>query len=42
MGRIDPVGYVGVFLQKNGNVFNVKPPAMRVRDVCYTKITFPL
>ena len=42
MGRIDPVECIGVFQQRNGNVLNVKPPAMRVRDDCYTKITFPL
>ena len=42
MGRIDPVECVGVSQQRNGNVLNVKPPAMRVRDDCYTKITFPL
>lgn len=41
-GRIDPVECVGVSQQRNGNVLNVKPPAMRVRDDCYTKITFPL
>lgn len=27
MSWIDPVEYVGVFQQKNGNVLNVKPPA---------------
>lgn len=37
MGRIDPVECIGVSGQRNGNVLNVKPPAMRVRDVCYTK-----
>ena len=37
MGRIDPGECVGVSQQRNGNVLNVKPPAMRVRDVCYTK-----
>jgi hypothetical protein len=42
MGRIDPVECIGVSQQRNGNVLNVKPPAMRVRDDCYTKITFPL
>ena len=42
MGRIDPVECIGVSGQRNGNVLNVKPPAMRVRDDCYTKITFPL
>ena len=42
MGRIDPVERIGVSQQRNGNVLNVKPPAMRVRDDCYTKITFPL
>ena len=42
MGRIDPVECVGVSQQRNGNVLNVKPPAMRVCDDCYTKITFPL
>lgn len=34
---IDPVECIGVSQQRNGNVLNVKPPAMRVRDVCYTK-----
>lgn len=42
VGRIDPVECIGVSQQRNGNVLNVKPPAMRVRDDCYTKITFPL
>ena len=42
MGRIDPVEHISVSQQRNGNVLNVKPPAMRVRDDCYTKITFPL
>lgn len=42
MGRIDPVECIGVSGQRNGNALNVKPPAMRVRDDCYTKITFPL
>lgn len=42
MGRIDPGECIGVSQQRNGNVLNVKPPAMRVRDDCYTKITFPL
>ena len=37
MGRIDPVECVGVSQQRNGNVLNVKPPAVRVRDDCYTK-----
>ena len=37
MGRLDPVECVGVSQQRNGNVLNVKPPAMRVRDVCCTK-----
>ena len=37
MGRIDPVECVGVSQRRNGNVLNVKPPAMRVRDGCYTK-----
>ena len=37
MGRIDPVECVGVSQQRNGNALNVKPPAMRVRDDCYTK-----
>ena len=37
MGRIDPVECVGVSQQRNENVLNVKPPAMRVRDDCYTK-----
>lgn len=37
MGRIDPVECVGVSQQRNGNVLNIKPPAMRVRGVCYTK-----
>ena len=41
MGRIDPVECIGVSQQRNGNVLNVKPPAIRVRDDCYTKITFP-
>ena len=39
---IDPVECVGVSQQRNGNVLNVKPPDMRVRNDCYTKITFPL
>ena len=39
MGRLDPVERIGVSQQRNGNVLNVKPPAMRVRDDCYTKIT---
>ena len=33
VGRIDPV-------ECDGNALNVKPPAMRVRDVCYTKNHF--
>ncbi len=37
VGRIDPVECIFVSQQRNGNVRNVKPPAMRVRDVCYTK-----
>ena len=37
MGRIDPVECIGVSGQRNGNALNVKPPAMRVRDECYTK-----
>lgn len=32
----DPVECVGVSQKRNGNVLNVKPPAMRVRNVCYT------
>ncbi len=31
--------FIGVSGQRNGNAFNVKPPAMRVRDDCYKKIT---
>ena len=42
MGRIDPVEYISVSLLRNGNVLNVKPPAVRVRDECYTKIIFLL
>ncbi len=37
MGRIEPVECIEVSQQRNGNVLNVKPPAMRARDVCYTK-----
>ncbi len=37
MGRIDPVECIGVSGQRNGNVLNVKPPAIRVRNECYTK-----
>ena len=40
MGRIDPVECVGVSRVRNGNVLTVKPPAMRVRDDCYTKSPF--
>ncbi len=29
VGRIDPVECIGVSQQRNGNVLNVKPPAMR-------------
>ena len=29
MGRIDPVECIGVLEKRNGNVLNVKPPAMR-------------
>lgn len=32
MGRIDPVACIGVSGRGNGNVLNVKPPAMRARD----------
>ncbi len=35
VGRIDPVECIFVSQQRNGNVRNVKPPAMRVRDVCF-------
>ena len=40
MGRIDPVEGIGVSQQRNGNVLNVKPPAMRVRDdlICPQKV----
>lgn len=31
MGRIDPVECIGVSQQRNENVRNIKPPAMRVR-----------
>lgn len=37
MGRIDPAECIGVSQQRNGNVLNVKPTAVRVRGVCYTK-----
>ena len=37
MGRIDLVECIGVSGQRNGNVLNVKPPAIRVRNECYTK-----
>ena len=37
MGRIDPVECVGVSQQRNGNVLNVNPPAVRVCDDRYTK-----
>lgn len=39
MGRIDPVECVGVSQQRNGNVLNVKPPAMRVCDDFMAKQT---
>jgi hypothetical protein len=42
MGRIDPVECIGVSGQRNGNALNVKPPAMRVRDECYTKNHLPI
>lgn len=40
VGRIDPVECIGVSQWRNGDVLNVKPPAMRVRDDLYKNSPF--
>ena len=42
MGRIDPVEYVGVSQQRNGNVRNINHPLCGCATIVIQKITFPL
>ena len=42
MGRIDPVEYVGVSKQRNGNVRNINHPLCGCATIVIQKITFPL
>lgn len=42
MGRIDPVEYVGVSQQRNGNVRNIIHPLCGCATLVIQKITFPL
>ena len=42
MGRIDPVEYVGVSHQRNGNVRNINHPLCGCAMLVIQKITFPI
>ena len=41
MGRIDPVEYVGVSQQRNGDVRNINHPLCGCAVIVIQKITFP-
>ena len=42
VGRIDPVEYVGVSQQRNGDVRNINHPLCGCATLVIQKITFPL